>query len=311
VVAACDVRIVDIPFDIVTSNVDALVEDRQASSPPTARVVAIVQLLAADPDQGYSLADISRRLGISRATAHAILATLMVNDWVVRDDRSARYSCGPAVGALARPAATRFGQVLHRLSNELGAQAFLALRDGDSLVVTDSVGGSSANPYVSEGLRLPMVAPFGRDYVAHASGKARLQWLEGLGRPSTQLRRRLDAVLDEIGRRGYVIERFSREYVRVYTALQALSAGAPDAITARLAGAFADLTLVDYLPDELDAASRHQIATISAPIEDPAGVLAMSITVAPFGSLTTRQIATFGAAVCAAAREIEETAPSW
>ena len=81
-------------------------------------------------------------------------------------------------------------------------------------------------------------------------------WFAGIGEPSTKLRRRLTAVLAQVRERGYVIERLSREYVRVYMALRALAAdGEPDEITARLAGAYADLALVDYLPDELGGSS--------------------------------------------------------
>jgi hypothetical protein len=103
-----------------------------------------------------------------------------------------------------------------------------------------------------------------------------------------------------------VIERLSREYVRVYVALRALAAdGEPDPITARLAGAFADLTLVDYLPDELEDDKVHQIATISVPIKDGNGVVAMSVTAAPFSTLTCAEVHAVGSAVRDAAREIE------
>ena len=248
------IRIFDIAFDIVTLNVDGRSEGRQVPSPPTERVVAVMHLLAADPERSFSLADICRSLGISRATGHAILATLAHHRWVVRHEPSASYSWGPAIGALARPTHDReFRPLLQKLSETVGAQVFLAHREGATLVVTDSVGDSLAAPRVTAGLRLPLVAPFGRDYVAWAGEKAIKAWLAGIGEPSTGLRRRLTAVLGQVRERGYVIERLSREYVRVYTALRALATdGEPDVITARLAGAFADLALVDYLPDELD-----------------------------------------------------------
>jgi hypothetical protein len=90
-------------------------------------------------------------------------------------------------------------------------------------------------------------------------------------------------------------------------ALRALAAdGEPDPITARLAGAFADLTLVDYLPDELEDGTVHQIATISAPIKDGNGVVAMSITAAPFSTLTSGDVHAVGSAVRDAAQKIED-----
>jgi len=277
-------------------------------SPPTERVVAVMHLLGGDPERGFSLADISRTLGISRATGHAILASLAHHRWVVRHEPSASYSWGPAIGALARPTADReFRPLLASLSESVGAQVFLARRDGATLVVTDSVGDSLAAPRVTAGLRMPLVAPFGRDYVAWAGEQAIKGWLAGIGEPSTTQRRRLTAVLAQVRERGYVIERLSREYVRVFLALRALAAdGEPDEITARLAGAFADLALVDYLPDELDRGADHQIATISAPVRDAEGVVTMSVTAAPFRGLNAKEIRKLGTAVRDVAHRIEE-----
>jgi DNA-binding IclR family transcriptional regulator len=295
-------------FDIVTLKVDATGDGRQVPSPPTERVVAVMHLLAGDPERAFSLAQISRSLGISRATGHAILATLSQHRWVVRHEASASYSWGPAISALARPPHDReFRPLLRGLSESVGAQVFLARRDGATLIVTDSVGDSPVAPRVTAGLRMPLVAPFGRDYVAWAGEQAVRAWLAGIGEPSAKLRKRLTAVLAEVRARGFVVERLSREYVRVYLALRALAAdGEPDAITARLAGAFADLALVDYLPEELGGGVEHQIATISVPIRDSDGVVSMSVTAAPFRGLNTKEIGAIGAAVREVAREIEE-----
>ena len=163
-------------------------------SPPTERVVAVMHLLAADPERSFSLADISRSLGISRATGHAILATprsapmgrstRTVGELLVGPG----HRCaGPADARPAVPPALAEG-----LSETVGAQVFLARREGATLVVTDSVGDSLAAPRVTAGLRMPLVAPFGRDYVAWAGEQAIKAWLAGIGEPSTKLRRRLD-----------------------------------------------------------------------------------------------------------------------
>jgi DNA-binding IclR family transcriptional regulator len=197
---------------------------------------------------------------------------------------------------------------LLNLSETVGAQVFLARRENATLVVTDSVGDSLTAPRVTAGLRMPLVAPFGRDYVAWTGEPAIKAWLAGIGEPSTKLRRRLTAVLAEVRERGYVIERLSREYIRVYTALRALAAdGEPDEITARLAGAYADLALVDYLPGELDSSSDNPVATISVPVRDSDGLVPMSITAAPFRGLSAEEIRKMGTAVRDAALRIEES----
>lgn len=291
----------------MTAVIEADGADRPVSSPPTERVVRILELLAADPERHFTLSEISHTLGISHGTCHAILATLANRQWLVRDRHSGGYSWGPALAALARPVNKQaYRPELQRLFDAIGRQVFLGVRQGATVVVTDSVGESIAGLRLGPGFRMPLVAPFGREFIAGTGGNVKRDWLSGLGAPSPRLRRRLGAVLDEVGRRGYAIDRMSREYVRVYSALQALAAeGEPDEITARLANAFADLTVVDYLPDELAAADHHQIASVSAPVRDADGTVTMSVGVAPFATMTAAQVHEIGAAVRDTAMRIE------
>jgi DNA-binding IclR family transcriptional regulator len=266
-----------------------------------------MRLLGSQPTRAFTLAELTRELGISRATGHAILTTLAAHHWVVRDIATAAYSWGPGIAALAKPAGDRvFHGILQGLAESTGAQAFLARREGNTIVVVDSAGASASGMRIDRGLRMPLVAPFGRDYLAWSAATAQRGWLEGIGKPGTALSRRMAAVLSEIRERGYTVERLSREYVQVYTALRALRGdGEPDAITARLARAFADLTVIDVLRAELSEHDTHSIATISAPIFDDDGVVAMSISAAPFTDLSAGEVLRVSEQVCAAARRIE------
>lgn len=277
------------------------------SSPPTERVMRILELLAADPERRFSMSQIAHTLGISHGTCHAIVTTLASRQWIVRDRHSGGYSWGPAIAALTRPVNKQaYRPELQRLFDAVGRQTVLGVRQGATVVVTDSVGEAIAGPRLGPGFRMPLVAPFCREFVAGASENLRKEWLSGLVAPSPRLRRRLGAVLDEVGHRGYAIDRMSREYVRVYSALQALAAeGEPDEITARLASAFADLTVVDYLPDEFSEAEHHQIASVSAPVRDADGAVTMSVVVAPFATMTAAQVRELGAAVRDTAARIE------
>ncbi|MEY8013818.1 helix-turn-helix domain-containing protein [Mycobacterium servetii] len=285
--------------------VAAHVSRRQPASPPTERVVAIMRLLGAQPARTFSLAEITRELGISRATGHAILATLTAHHWVVRDPATAAYCCGPGVAALSRDGDRVYHGILRELSESTGAQAFLARRAGNTVVVADSAGESASGMRVDRGTRIPLVAPFGRDYLAWSAAGPRRAWLEGIGKPSPALSRRIAAVLDEIRERGYAVERLGREYLRVYAALRALGAdGEPDAITQRLARAFADLTVIDVLRSELAAAGTHSIATVSAPITDEDGLVTMSVSAAPFAELSAAGVERLGGQVRAAAARI-------
>ncbi|HTY28593.1 MAG TPA: helix-turn-helix domain-containing protein [Mycobacterium sp.] len=277
----------------MTLKLDPVEGGRQASSPPTERVIAIMEMLGRDRDRWFSLAEISRALQISRGTGHAILATLAAHDWVTRDPRTAKYAWGPAISGLAQ---TRlFRAELDELAAATGAQVYLAHRDGDTLVITDVAGESGSAPAIARGTRTPLVAPFGRDYIAWSSPRAQQAWLEGIGHPSAVLRARISLVINAIRGRGFVMERLTKEYLRVYSALQALSSdGEVDAITARLARAFADLSVIDVLPGALTRGATYNIATVSAPIFDADGVVTMSVTAAPFATFDAAAIIRVG-----------------
>lgn len=280
----------------------------QAPSPPTERVIAVIELLGSEPARQFTLAEICRSLNISRATGHAILTTLTAHDWVTRDPASAEYAWGPAMASLAKPADSLvYRGELQALATDAGTQVSLTRREGRTMVIVETAGECLTGPRISPGLRTPLVAPFGRDYVAWSSAETQNAWLEAIGQPDPGLRRRMASVLKEIRHRGFVVERLTKEYIRVYTALRALSSdGEIDMITTQLARAFADLTTIDVLPNEMSDTRGHSIATISAPITDVDGVVIMSVTAAVFTILTSGAIGDLGAKVRDTARSIEQ-----
>ncbi|WP_175616285.1 transcriptional regulator [Mycobacterium sp. GA-1841] len=109
---------------------------------------------------------------------------------------------------------------------------------------------------------------------------------------------RITRVLSEIHQRGYGVERLSGPLIRVFDALIALDDGkAPDAVSTRLAGAVADLTVVDVLPDDFtgkSAEGRIAVATISAPIRDFGGNVVMSVSAQPYRELDPKEVGDLG-----------------
>ncbi len=288
----------------MTGKVDPPSTPRQGLSPPTERVIAVLELLGREPTTQFSLAEICRRLNISRATAHVILTTLAAREWANRDPATGHYAWGPAIAALAKPTAAQLHRAdLQELAHLTGMQVSLARREGATLVVIDTVGEHLRGPRISTGMRTPFVAPIGRDYVAWSDAETQEQWLQAIGTPSGGFRARMTAVLNEIRQRGFVVERLTREYIRVYTALRALSAdGEVDEITTQLAGAYANLAVIDILEDELAGDHAHSIATVSAPIRHEDGSVAMVVMASAFTTLTGSAIRELGQRVRGAAQ---------
>lgn len=273
----------------------------QDPSPPTRRVIAVMELLAGQPQTSLALADICRELGISRSTGHAILHTLCANDWTLRDPLSGKYSLGPAVPALSPPAAPlprMLREPMQRLCKSIDMPVCISEVRAQSIVVVESVAASGTQPPVAAGLRMPFLAPFGREFVAWAPEAARKEWVSRAGAVNDVFRARIPKVLKEIRNRGYGLERLSDPLLRVYIAMQALDDGnAHDPVSTRLAGAVADLTVVDFLPGELTGTALSPLATVSAPIFDAAGDVVMSVSAQPYRRLSAREVRDVGARV--------------
>ncbi|MEU1525473.1 helix-turn-helix domain-containing protein [Nocardia rhamnosiphila] len=282
--------------------------DRRSPSPPTDRVVAIMQLLGRSPQRAYSLAEIERTLGISRATAHAILSALVGHDWIVRDHRSGHYSWGPAIAALARPAGATTRRIRTRLGELAGSidgQVVLFEPRGEALVAIDTIGSAPDTSPVTTGFTVPLVAPFGREFIAFAPPESQQAWLDRVGPTQPAFDTRITRVLEQVRSRGYAIERRSNAFSRVFAAMHVLS-GEIDAITERLAGAVAELTVVDFLDDELVDGPDHTVATVSAPIFAPPGTVALTLTAIVVRPLSADAVAALGTEIRYAATEVGE-----
>src|SRR5690606_6335189 len=74
-------------------------------APGAERTVAVLELMAAHPDERCTLSEVARRCGLNRATAHALLSALTARGVLVRHPDEKRYSLGPrlvAIGEAAR-----------------------------------------------------------------------------------------------------------------------------------------------------------------------------------------------------------------
>ncbi|WP_436774522.1 helix-turn-helix domain-containing protein [Yinghuangia sp. YIM S09857] len=155
--------------------------DRSAS-PPTDRVVAVVELLAGE-DRALSVADITATLGLSRSTVTAVLSGLESARWVRRlTDRG--YVLGPGLlgvaGAVGRrvPLAEAAAVELAELTARTRCGATLCEVDGDALTFLAVEGGPGAFPVgVAVGARLPLRPPAGAVLVAWRSRQEQTDWV--------------------------------------------------------------------------------------------------------------------------------------
>ncbi len=180
------------------------------SSPPTERVVAVLDLLSAPDAAALSGAEITRRLGLQKSTCHGILKSLSECGFLVRSDSDRTYSLGPRLIDLGSSAEARFPwtktarPVLERLHRTLGLGCALATTDEDSLVIVDRFGGDESFPTgLQTGDRFPLVAPYGAVLLAWRDDDSVTAWLDAAPELSRAQTRDFRRALGTIRNRGY------------------------------------------------------------------------------------------------------------
>ncbi|MCB9438935.1 MAG: helix-turn-helix domain-containing protein [Mycolicibacterium sp.] len=247
------------------------------SSPPTERVVAVLEFLAAHPNDRFGLSELARRAGITKPTCLGILTTLTEAGYLVRDDgdngRDKTYRLGPALIALGHRAqeAMRVSPAaraeLRCLAAEFGTGAAVSAVIDDRITVLDLVGPPGVDVGVSVGQSYPFAPPVGLMFVLWDPAALRA-WLAKA--PTVPLRTdsaRLDLVVDSCRSAGYLVERLTPAGRRLYSLMAGVSGTLPDELVALLGELVADIGERVYLPGEAPA-TRHDVSVISAPVYD-------------------------------------------
>ncbi|OBI89108.1 hypothetical protein A9X01_14235 [Mycobacterium asiaticum] len=155
---------------------------QRPGSPPTDRVVAVIELLATQHEPS-SVASIASRLELNRSTATSILLALENAGWVTRQaDR--RYTLGAGLIAVADavhqafPVSAEINHELEELARRAGCGATLAWVGSTDMTFLASVPGRRKMPAgVTVGLRLPVGAPACAAVIAHRDLPERREWL--------------------------------------------------------------------------------------------------------------------------------------
>ena len=284
-------------------------------SPQTDRIVTVINLLAAHPEEGFTLSEIARRLGVGKATCSPMLVALTSAGFLVRHPTRKTYRLGPALITAGQAAAAGFPAleiarpVLVELSNELGVVAMAVARAGDQLQLVDLAWDHRRHtPTLRVGQELPFRAPWGSVFVATAGspGTAVDGWLARAGITGADADAYRDA-LAHTAARGYAVE------------LQASSGGQVRALAEALATAVSERDreqLVDRLLAEVTDREQpllaavaddrtYTVGAIDAAVVDLDGMPILALSASAFGTpLARQQIEHVGGIVRAAAAAV-------
>jgi DNA-binding IclR family transcriptional regulator len=280
-------------------------------NPSVERAASVLALLSADPGRGFTLAEIVRQTELSKATCHALLASLTSARWLLRYPTGPSYRLGPGLIALGEAARQGYPELpyaqdkMRELGTELGLECMASAVVGSEIVILAKSGvPAPLSATAAIGQRIPLVPPLATVFFAwsqEATVEAAFSpWTSGPSRLTDSYRRGLRAVHD----RGYAmgLENPVRERLGRTLAAQLARGQVATPEAARLV---ADLTDEDYQLIELDPDESYWLSYLAAPIFDGSGRVTLALTLVGFPSaLQGDEVHRHGQLLRAAADEV-------
>lgn len=182
-------------------------------SNPTARVIDVLNFLAAHPTETFSLAEIARHLHLSNGSAHRILTTMASAQFLLRNEKQRAYSLGTALVAIGQAAVEKHRGIeiarreIARLAVELNLQCSAnTVVENDILVLVKEGTPQSHRGLTRVGERRPLVPPVGLCHVAWGGDAAIADYLgKAAAHLTEEVRKHLLKAFPLIRRRGYAI----------------------------------------------------------------------------------------------------------
>ena len=206
------------------------------------RALRALDLIADAGD--LSVSELGRKLGVHKATASRLAATLAAGGVVERDPTTERYSLGYGLIRLASAATAGMDvlattrPLMEELAERTRQTVTLGIQDGDSVVYIGQASGARSIVTLSwVGQRTPMHASAsGKVLLAFMDDPDRVRVLRGrLEKLTTRTlvdQRALETELEEVRRRGYA--QIVEELERGLNAVAVPVRGADDAVVAAL-----------------------------------------------------------------------------
>jgi DNA-binding IclR family transcriptional regulator len=290
----------------------ALVTDPSAvssgrASPPTDRVVAILDFLAGRPGERFGVSELARRVGLSKPTCLGIVTSLTDAGYLVRDAADKTYRLGPSLITLGHKAQESMRvspaarEQLRLLSSRYGVTAALSAVVDDRITLLDLVAPAGVRPGVDVGQSYPFAPPVGLMFVLW-DDEAERNWLAK--QPTIPLRTdagRLGRVVASCRADGYLVERLTVGGRRLYSLMAGMPTDLPDELRALLGELVSDIGERVYLRGEDRARGKHDVSVISAPVYDHYRRQVMVASMHIGKSLTDNEIAERARAVVATA----------
>ncbi|WP_433594333.1 helix-turn-helix domain-containing protein [Nocardia sp. CA-145437] len=249
----------------------------ERTSPPTARVVRVLNFLVAHQGRRFGLAEVSRRCAISKPTCLGILTELVAAGYLTREPHAKTYGLGPALisaGRAARrdlPNSPLVHQELAALSARFGTIFTASAVIGDKIVVIDIVCPPGMSAPATIGQTYPFAPPVGLMYVMWEPDEDLDRWLAREPALPVDLDRdHLRRVAADCRSAGYLVEGTTKEAMRLHTLMAGIGArDLPADVRYLLGEMVSGLGDRSYFADALaDPVGSHRVGLIAAPAFD-------------------------------------------
>jgi DNA-binding IclR family transcriptional regulator len=284
-------------------------------SPPTERVVQVLDFLVSRKEHRFGLSELARTLDISKPTCLGILTELVRGGYLVRDPIAKSYGLGPALIAAGRAAQQGFaaGPVARRhlaaLSAEYRTTCTASAVVGDRIAVLELTSPPGVRAAAKVGEMYPFAPPVGLMYVLWDGEDALQSWLRREPTLPVRLdRERLRKVVEECSKTGYLVETLTPVGQRLHTLMAGVAAhDLPTELRDVLGEMVSSLGERVHLDAEhADSGAAHPVSLIAAPTYDAEGHQAMVLTLYVGAELASDDIARRGKALVAAADAITQ-----
>ncbi|MBY8857194.1 helix-turn-helix domain-containing protein [Nocardia sp. CA2R105] len=272
-----------------------------ATSAPTARALDVIELLARAGEARLRFSDIVSELGLTQATAHAILTTLGDRGWAERDPVDKSFSLGPAAAVVAarldaaRPLTRSARAAAAAVHRDVGYPTSVVERIDDALVMTAIEGGDPRHPAGIPGDRIPYAPPFGVAFAAWDAPDEQRAWIHRAASTDPEVERRLRRILTRTRERGFDID-WTTPALAQHAQLAGTmrGAGLPPHIRRTLEQLLAEFSTVGYLSEDDPARETRPVVTIAAPVLDDRRRVRLIVGVHPLCALSAAQIDAIG-----------------
>lgn len=248
------------------------------------RTIEILNLLAAHPNQAFTLTELANRLEINLASAHAVLAALTDAGYLVRHPSHKTYELGPLLIPIGRAASERHAVVevartaLTELTAGTALEGLVVGATRSELVILERVGKPLAPGQVTTiGQRIALVPPMGAAFVATAQRDAVDEWARRAA-PTVGKRSDLESILSAVRARGFSVGLAAQDRRRMRAALRELQETPGSSIArSQLDDTISALSRSETVLGSIDRRRSYAVAHVAAPIFDEHGAVSVAV----------------------------------